>query len=180
VELAGDGTADLVAASVSYRLAAGAEVEVLRTTSNGGSAAISLTGNEFAQDLLGNAGGNRLEGKGGADTLRGLGGADTFVFATKLDAGNIDRIVDFTPVDDRLLLSNNIFSVFGERQGAILPGHFRADANGQARDASDHFIYDTDDGGLFYDADGFGAGARIQFATIGTGLALTNADFILA
>ena len=37
----------------------------------------------------------------------------------------------------------------------------------------------TDSGALFFDADGSGAGARVQFATLGTGLALTAADFVL-
>ena len=50
---------------------------------------------------------------------------------------------------------------------------------GSAATTADHrIIYDATTGALFYDADGDGAGAAMQFATLGAGLALTNADFV--
>ena len=80
VEIAGEGDADEVTASSDYALAAGVEVEQLRTTSNGGTKAIDLTGNALAQTITGNAGVNILSdgGKGASDTLIGLGGDDTY------------------------------------------------------------------------------------------------------
>ena len=48
-----------------------------------------------------------------------------------------------------------------------------------AADASDRFIYDDTTGDLFYDPDGTGAGAATLFATLATGLALTEADFLV-
>lgn len=45
--------------------------------------------------------------------------------------------------------------------------------------ASDRIIYNSATGGLFYDADGTGAAAAVRFATVGTGLGLTNADFVV-
>ena len=50
---------------------------MLSTTDNAGTAAIDLTGNEFANMSDGNAGANVLNGGAGADTLIGLGGADS-------------------------------------------------------------------------------------------------------
>jgi Ca2+-binding RTX toxin-like protein len=79
-EMAGEGLADRVAASADYALAADVEVEFLRTTSNGGTAAINLTGNKLRQEITGNAGANVLNegGAGAADKLIGLGGDDTY------------------------------------------------------------------------------------------------------
>ena len=178
VESASQGDGDRVLASVSYVLGVGVGIEFLRTSSGSGTGAINLTGNEFGQDIIGNAGANRLEGKGGADTLSGLSGADTFVFATKLGGGNIDTILDFNPVADRFLLSDNIFIAL--TPGVISVAQFQANTAGLAQDASDRIIYDTNDGGLFYDADGNGATASLQFAIVGIGLAITNADFVVA
>lgn len=78
VELAGGGSSDVVAASVSYALDAAARVELLRTTANAGLSAIDLTGNGFSQTINGNDGTNILNGKGGADSMRGLGGNDLY------------------------------------------------------------------------------------------------------
>jgi RTX calcium-binding nonapeptide repeat (4 copies) len=46
--------------------------------SNGGTAAINLVGNNFAQTIIGNAGANIINGLGGADTMQGLGGNDRY------------------------------------------------------------------------------------------------------
>jgi Ca2+-binding RTX toxin-like protein len=78
VEGAGQGASDQVRASVNYTLGAGAQVEFLRTTNDGGVTAINLTGNAFDQTLMGNAGANYLDGKGGADHMEGLGGNDRY------------------------------------------------------------------------------------------------------
>jgi Ca2+-binding RTX toxin-like protein len=84
LEAAGEGT-DTVASSVTYVLTAGAAVETLRTTSNGGTGAINLTGNAFDQTIIGNNGTNVLKGGGGKDTLQGLGGNDTYRIYTAAD-----------------------------------------------------------------------------------------------
>jgi Ca2+-binding RTX toxin-like protein len=177
-ETASQGSADRVMAAVDYKLGAGVYIESLTTNGSSGKSAIDLTGNEIAQEIIGNAGDNRLEGREGSDTLRGLGGKDTFVFNTNLGASNIDTILDFNVADDRFLLSDAIFTKLNT--GVMLSGYFRANTSGLAQDANDHIIYETDTGKLFYDADGLGGSAGIQFAKIGIGLALTNADFSVA
>ena len=57
VEAGGQGI-DEVRASVSYTLAAGADVETLRTTNDNGTAAINLTGNAAGNQIIGNNGDN--------------------------------------------------------------------------------------------------------------------------
>ncbi|HEY5710649.1 MAG TPA: calcium-binding protein, partial [Allosphingosinicella sp.] len=75
-EAIGEGN-DTVSAGVSYVLAAGAEIELLATGFIAGTAAIDLTGNEFANQIWGNNGANTLNGAGGSDILFGFGGNDT-------------------------------------------------------------------------------------------------------
>ncbi|PZU58922.1 MAG: hypothetical protein DI547_09140, partial [Sphingobium sp.] len=89
VEAVGGGT-DLVLSDVNFTLTAGAEVEYIQARTQSGTAAIVLTGNEFANVITGNAGNNILDGGAGNDTLIGGGGADTL----KGGSGNDLFIVD--------------------------------------------------------------------------------------
>ena len=101
IEVDGQGS-DTIAATVSYRLWNDAAIEVMRTTSNAGTAAINLTGNEFAQTIIGNAGNNVLDtgGREAADILYGLGGNDIYrvhnrsdVVAERAGEGDADRVI---------------------------------------------------------------------------------------
>ena len=157
---------------VSYTLAANLENLVLT-----GAGAINGTGNSLANRITGNAGNNVLNGGTGADTLTGSGGADAFVFNTTPGAGNVDRITDFNVVDDIIRLENAIFT--GLANGVLTAAAFVANATGLAGDASDRIIYETGTGNLFFDADGTGVGARVQFAVLNPGLSLTNTDFLV-
>ena len=109
----------------SFVLTAGAEVELIATSNNAGTANDNLTGNEFGQAVVGNAGGNVLDGKGGLDALVGLGGADAFTFTTALGAGNVDQMIDMTPGLDKIYLDNAIFATLAD--GALAAGAFRTE-----------------------------------------------------
>ncbi|HVQ07632.1 MAG TPA: hypothetical protein VMS43_04285 [Allosphingosinicella sp.] len=172
-EVAGGG-ADLLYSFVSYTLAAGQEVEIISTAVQGGSTAINLTGNEFAQTIVGNAGANLIDGKGGNDVLYGLGGTDTFAFTTTLGAGNVDTLADFVAGTDKIGLDDAIFTAIGAtlNASAFVIGT-------AAGDADDRIVYNSTTGALFYDADGSGAGAAVQFATLSPGLVLTAGDFTM-
>ena len=172
LESTGGGT-DRVLGLSSFVLEAGSQVELLTTADNLATTAIDLVGNELAQYLYGNAGANRLDGKGGADVLTGFGGADSFAFTTALGGGNIDRVTDYNVADDTILLDDAVFAGLG--LGALPAGAFVTGS--AAQDASDRIIYNPATGSLFFDADGSGAGAAVQFATLATGLNLTASDF---
>jgi Ca2+-binding RTX toxin-like protein len=151
-------------------------------TLNGGSGADDLYGGDGddvvfggdGEDLVdGSNGVDRLDGGAGADTLIGGAGADTFVFSTPLGGGNVDVITGFNVADDTIELAISVF-------GTIAAGPLAANAfviGSAAADADDRIIYDAATGALYYDADGNGGGAAIQFATLAPGLALTAADF---
>ena len=138
-----------------------------------------LRGGNFNDTLTGNGGNNTLTGGLGNDTMTGNAGQDSFGFNTALNATtNTDTITDFSVVDDTLVLENAIFTQFAAT-GAIPAGTFVANAGGVAGDANDFLLYDTNTGKLFYDADGNGAGAKVEFVTLVGIPAITIADFAI-
>ncbi|WP_421577752.1 beta strand repeat-containing protein [Shinella sp. M31] len=186
IEAEKQGT-DTVFASVSHTLAA--NVENLTLT---GSKAINGTGNSLANILTGNGLANILKGADGTDTLKGgagddslygglgkdlmIGGSgqDTFVFDTKLGITNIDTIDDFSVKDDTIFLDDDIFTKVG-KVGDLSAKAFYIGTGAHAE--TDRIIYDSKTGKLWYDADGSGKGAAIQFATLDAGLKMTATDF---
>ncbi|MDB5706574.1 MAG: hypothetical protein JWN66_3690, partial [Sphingomonas bacterium] len=135
----------------------------------------NLVGTVFYDTFIGDENANRLDGARGNDTLTGAGGADTFVFDTGFAFNNIDTINDFTHGTDHIELAQSIFTVLGT--GALSADAF---AVGAATTAAQHILYDSETGALSYDADGSGAGAAIQFATLQAHLTITNTDFLVA
>lgn len=77
IEVAGAGY-DTVITDVSYKLAQGSSIELLRTYGSASTLPINLTGNELANTIAGNAAANTLNGGAGADSLWGYGGDDTY------------------------------------------------------------------------------------------------------
>ncbi|MET0428345.1 MAG: calcium-binding protein, partial [Microvirga sp.] len=205
VEAAGGGM-DAVQATVSYALAASAEVEVMTAL---GSAGLSLTGSDSANTLHGNAGANTLTGQGGNDVLDGglgadrlnggLGndivhggagkdqlwggaGRDTFVFDTKPNKRtDLDKVSDFSVRDDAIWLDNGVMPKLGRRGSEDRPvklnkAFFALDT---AKDGNDHVIYKKSTGALYYDPDGTGAKAAIQLATLSKNLKIQATDFFV-
>jgi serralysin len=167
------GGYDNVAAKTSYVLEFGQQIEVLSTSNHGGTDAINLTGNDLNQVVIGNAGANVLNGGFGDDLLQGLGGADMFAFTTTPGAGNVDTIVDFLSGTDKIGLDDATFS--GLTAGPLPAGAFVTGT--AALDADDRIIYDSATGALYFDADGVGGVAMVQFATLSGLPALTAGDF---
>lgn len=171
------GGIDRVQASISVNLDAYAGIRFVENLILTGSANLSGTGNALANTLTGNTGNNLLNGGLGNDVLIGGAGADNFVFNTALGATNIDSLTDYDVAADTIRLENAIF--IGLSTGTLAASAFVANTSGNAADTSDRIIYETDTGRLFFDRDGTGAVAKIHFATLATGLAVTNADFLV-
>ena len=168
---------DIVSSSVTYTLSA--NVENLTLT---GTTAINANGNGLANNLKGNTATNRLTGGGGNDTLDGGTGKNILTGGTGKDifklttTGHIDSITDFVVIDDTIQLENAAYTKL-TTTGTLVAGQFRIGS--KALDANDFVIYNNATGALLYDADGNGAVAAVQIATVGVGLAMTNADIVV-
>lgn len=138
----------------------------------------------YVENVLGGSGADTLTGDGkanlfagglGNDTLTGAAGADTFRFDTTLNGStNVDNITDFAVVDT-IALENAVFT--GLAAGTLAASAFHIGVS--AADAADRIIYNDVTGALYFDKDGAGATAAIQFANLAPSLALTNADFVV-
>ncbi len=134
-----------------------------------------IGGNTGANILYGLDGNDRLDGDLGADTLQGGAGADSYLFTSDLGGGNVDTIVGFNVADDTIVLSDGVFT--GIAFGTLAASAFVIGA--AAVDSDDRIIYNSATGALYFDVDGVGGVAAVQFATLAPGLALTNNDFVL-
>jgi Ca2+-binding RTX toxin-like protein len=174
------------------------KVEVTLNVNGGGTVKVGGVAEDYLDDIENIIGGsagdkikgdtthghNRFEGRGGDDTLGGsygrdtlvggsgkdklIGGteADQFVFNARLGSTNIDKIVDFVHGVDEIALDDAIFKALGT---TFEMNEFVARADGHAATkASQHIIYDKSDGTLWYDADGNGGKAAVQFAQLGS------------
>lgn len=166
---------------------AGEGIDTVRTTLNTytlpsnverlefiGSGNFTGNGNALANEIIGGNGNDRLDGGAGSDILVGGAGADRFVFDTALGPTNIDLIKDFNAGEDKILLENAIFKSL-KQTGTLAASAFTIGT--AAADASDRIIYDDHTGAVYYDSDGTGSAAAVQFATIGVGLHLTQLNF---
>lgn len=182
---------DTLLTSVSFKLDNQAFIETLRVLE--GSQNVVLAGNNADNAIVGASGDDALLGLGGndrisggegndilnggagRDVLRGGAGNDVFVFSTKSKANAVDAIVDFSRADDRIHLENKVFK--GLKAGNLAKKAFVAGL--EATDGNDRILYDRESGTIWFDADGIGAKAAVQIATVKAGLALDASDFFV-
>ena len=145
-------------------------------TLRGGSGNDLLLGGAGNDVLQGEAGNDTLAGGMGADSLSGSTGNDIFLFNAADAFTNVDTIVSFGAVignDDSIQLDDLVFT--GLAAGTLAASAFVTGA--AALDAGDRIIYNAVTGALYFDSDGAGALAQLQFASLTPAIALTNADF---
>ncbi|WP_376094559.1 hypothetical protein ACE7GA_01375 [Roseomonas sp. CCTCC AB2023176] len=189
-EAGGDGI-DIVSTALSFTLSSGVERLTLTGTGNA-----TGTGNGEANRILGNAGANLLAGLDGADELRGgagndtlLGGtgadrlygdagADTFRYASIAEGGDV--IYAFAAADDGLEVSAAGFGG-GLAAGSLAAGRFASNTTGLATSAAGtgQFVYETDAGRLWWDADGAGGANALLLATLFARPQFTAADITI-
>ncbi|MEJ3959405.1 tandem-95 repeat protein [Brachymonas sp. G13] len=149
---------------------------------NGTAADDYIMGHGGNDVLIGGAGNDVLVGGAGNDTLTGGDGRDKFLFESELGSSNIDTITDFTSGSDQIVLENFIFKGFAQT-GQLSASSFVASSNNPVPTTTNATIlYNTSTGALYYDADGTGGTAPVQFAILGTGTqhpTLSVADFVI-
>ncbi|GAA0586243.1 hypothetical protein GCM10009416_25770 [Craurococcus roseus] len=142
-------------------------------TLEGGAAGDLLAGGDGSQNLRGGDGGDTLLGVGGSDTLEGGAGADTFRFDSAEDSrpDAPDRVLDFTPGEDRVDVSR-VPTPEGVAFAWLGSGAFAASGAAEVRQEGDR-------GGvrLLLDSDGDGeADAAVEIRGASP---LTPADVVL-
>lgn len=146
----------------------------------GGDVLTTGVGGENSDTLNGEAGDDFLDGGNGKDFLTGGADDDIFSFTTAPSRSvNIDHITDFEVGKDKIMLENTGDDLFNAlADGALAAGAFNTGSS--STQADDRILYNAASGALFYDRDGTGGGAAIQFATLDNKPAmLSSADFFI-
>jgi len=140
-----------------------------------------LAGGGDSDALTGAAGNDTLAGGAARDRLIGGPGADQFRFA-EYGSADLDVIADFAPGEDVIAVSAAAFGG-GLIAGALDAAQFRTGLNARATSESGtgQFVYETDAGKLWWDADGAGGAVAqlvARFAPI-PGAALAAGDILV-
>jgi len=147
---------------------------------DGGNGDDNLTGGDGNDQLSGGAGNDIIFGDTGNDTL--LGGAnDDFgagadLFDYQSASQGPDEIFDFESGTDKIQISAAGFG------GGLVAGGSVTLVSGTTPTASGtggQFLFDTDDGTLYWDADGTGGGAAVLVATLSNLPPLGATDFVV-
>ncbi len=121
--------------------------------------------------IYGEDGDDNLTGSVHNDVLSGGDGSDLFVFVAEFASDNVDRIVDFEPGVDKIVIISTLVPELGDH---VSKGEFRIGA--KAHDKNDHLLYDEKHGKLYYDADGKGGDAKVLFAILPKHLHMDHND----
>jgi len=175
------GEIDEVRSSLSYHLGANLDSLTLTGTDNidgngnekdnlvvGNPGINILTGREGNDTLTGREGNDTLVGGAGNDNLTGGAGADSFKFFYPSEKR--DRITDFEPLIDNIMVSTSGFG--GISLGALEESRFVVGS--KATEAKAQFIYDKDTGNLFFDSDGTGPKNPENFASVTNKASITS------
>jgi Ca2+-binding RTX toxin-like protein len=146
-------------------------------TIRGGGESDIIDGGTGNDRVYGDSSDDLISGGLGRDTLTGGAGRDFFAFDTKPAKSNVDTVTDFNVTYDTMMLSKAVFKVASTANGLIQSGAFWKGT--KAHDSSDRIIYNDKTGAVYYDPDGSGSKAAVQFAEIGKNLKVTYKDFMI-
>jgi VCBS repeat-containing protein len=140
----------------------------------GGNGHDILSGGDGNDFLAGESGDDLISGGNGNDFLSGGDGSDTFSFGSASEGS--DEITDFLSGTDHISISASGFGGGLSEGGGV---SLVSGADPTASGTSGQFLYDTDDGNLYWDADGTGGGGAVLVATLDGAPPITTSDFIV-
>lgn len=116
-----------------------------------------------ADDILqGRAGDDTLNGQQGDDVLTGGTGKDKFVFDLDGRDGKGDIITDFTRGQDKLTIDRTAYGIStNDSAVTLVVGSDPAATTGKST-----FLFESDNGRLWFDADGKGGSANLELVAI--------------
>lgn len=147
-------------------------------TIRGGGGTDIIDGGAGNDTLYGDSGNDILGGGLGSDTLTGGAGKDFFAFDRKPSNSAVDTITDFNVTADTIALYKSVFKVASSKSSGLITASTFWKGT-QAHDSSDRIIYDDMTGAIYYDPDGTGSKAAVQFAQVSKNLKMTYKDFII-
>jgi trimeric autotransporter adhesin len=131
-----------------------------------GSASAYVYGNSLNNTIIGNSGDNTIAGYGGADTLFGGAGND-FLSGETMTGGTGNDTFDLSSFANILDFGNGLDILQAQLgfNGVIATNQFLSGFGMTAGDGSQQFIYDTNNGNLYYE-DGNDPDAALHVATL--------------
>jgi Ca2+-binding RTX toxin-like protein len=139
---------------------------------SGGGGGDGISGGNGRDSLSGNSGNDKLSGGRQNDRLTGGSGSDKFVFG---DLTSTDRVMDFHPGSDSILLSHNTFTGLG--MGQLDASDFVSGSTSNGSGSC--IVYNPRTGSLSFDSDGTGGHDAFTFAKLSIGLHLAADDIIV-
>jgi Ca2+-binding RTX toxin-like protein len=165
----------ILTGTTADKTAAGNSLANALTANSAGSRLYGLAGNDT---LNGGSGNDILDGGIGDDILKGNGGANTFVL--NAPKSGLDTIQDFVNSQDKLQVSARSFGGRLRAEEALNSNQLVTGSGvNNATSASQRFIYNTDNGNLYFDADGSGRSEKVQIAVLSNFSNLNANNFVI-
>ncbi|AFY37776.1 hypothetical protein Lepto7376_1432 [[Leptolyngbya] sp. PCC 7376] len=174
-EITLEGCDPLLPHLMTERVAGLSNNGINNSTTIGVEAELYLEGSDQNDVLTGSSVDELVVGYAGDDILTGAGGDDSFYFTSYSDG--VDVITDFGFGADQIRIDRNGFGAFDIDAGILGAESFVIGSS--ATTADQHFIYDQSTGALYFDADGVGGSAQVQFATLSNHANLSHGDIMI-
>ncbi|MCB1488320.1 MAG: hypothetical protein KDJ88_12800 [Bauldia sp.] len=152
-----------------------------RVSGNGGNDIIrggkgndNLRGGPGDDTLKGGAGKDLLDGGTGNNILDGGSGLDTYVFKSA-PTGGVSTISNWQ-AGETIKIDNGAFAGIGGK-GGLGAKYFHSGTDADSADV--RIVHDSTTGAVYYDPDGNGAAAKVQFAQVKAGVVLSHDDFMV-